>query len=144
MISPKEIMKFVHSNELGGKNNPISNENDLLKAIQNKKNCCMYTKGTFLLPQCILSELEFRNIELFGENYLTFSKQLEKEILEGNTKNDMIPAGMLKVIVKDVKPTSGFQVNKNNNFKKYDFTFDELYKNIKFEIRERYIIERKK
>lgn len=109
MISPEEIMHFVDPNELGGKNNPISNERDLLKAIENKRNCCMYTKGTLLLHQCILNELETRNIELFGENYLNFTKQLEKEILEGNaTSNDMIPTGMLKDIVKDIKPTLSF------------------------------------
>lgn len=145
MISPVEIMHFVDPNELGGKNNPISNEQELLKGIENKRNCCMYTKGTLLLPQCIFNELETKNIELFGEDALKFAKAMETSVLEGNIDFDVVPEEMLKDIVKDIKPILKFQVNnKNNNLKKCDIMFDELYKNNLFELHKGYITERRK
>ena len=40
-------MTYVNDNSLGGKLKPIHNNIELTKAMKSRRNCCLYTVGTF-------------------------------------------------------------------------------------------------
>ncbi len=63
---------------LGGELNPVSNNRELRQAITGRKNCNIYTKGTFPVTKENLYELEIRNIKLVGLSFARFSKEQEK------------------------------------------------------------------
>lgn len=59
-------MNCVDDNSLGGQLNPVHNNFELKKAMFNRKNCVIYTVGTFKIEEQNLYELEIRNIKLVG------------------------------------------------------------------------------
>lgn len=63
---------------LGGKLNLVSNNRELRQAVIGRRNCNIYTKGTFQISKENLFELEIRNIKLVGLSFARFSKEQEK------------------------------------------------------------------
>lgn len=55
---------------LGSQLNPCKSIKELLQAMTGRKNCTIYTMGTFYLETDILKELELRNITLYAVGYL--------------------------------------------------------------------------
>lgn len=64
-------MKYVDDNVLGGQLRPIHNNIELTMAMQRRKNCHLYTVGTFQVNNQNYIELKERNIKLVG---LTFAQ----------------------------------------------------------------------
>lgn len=82
-----------HDNILGGELTPVSNNSELRTAILGRKNCYIYTKGTFQVTEENLYELKIRNIKLVGIAFAYLSKELEKVILNGTS--DLTPKGLM-------------------------------------------------
>ena len=80
-----ETITIVKDRDLGGQLNPVSNNQELLIAMAGRRNCCIYTKGTFQVTKVNLYELKIRNIKLIGLAFTSFSKKLEKAVLNGTS-----------------------------------------------------------
>lgn len=59
-------MNYVNDNSLGSQLKPVRNNRELEKAIFGRKNCVIYTVGTFEIEKSNLMALEFKNIKLIG------------------------------------------------------------------------------
>lgn len=59
-------MKYVDNNVLGSLSRPIHNNIELTMAMQGRKNCRLYTVGTFQVNNQNYIELKERNIKLVG------------------------------------------------------------------------------
>ncbi len=59
-------MTYVNDNSLGGKLKPIHNNIELTKAMKSRRNCCLYTVGTFPINEENLYTLKISNIKLIG------------------------------------------------------------------------------
>lgn len=68
----------VLDKSLGSELNPVSNNKELKQAIMGRKDCYIYTKGTFQITKENLYELKIRNIKLVGLAFARFSKEQEK------------------------------------------------------------------
>ena len=58
------------NNYLGSKNNPCQDDKEILAAIMGRRDCTIYTRGTFKINELVQSELKLRNIKLCGIGYL--------------------------------------------------------------------------
>lgn len=72
-------MKYVDDNVLGGQLRPIHNNIELSMAMQRRKNCHLYTVGTFQVNNQNYIELKERNIKLVG---LAFAQLKYKPLKE--------------------------------------------------------------
>lgn len=101
MVDSIEEITIVKDNDLGGQLNPVSNNQELLKAILGRKNCYIYTKGTFQLTEQNLYELKVRNIKLVGISFAYFLKEKEKVVLSGTS--DISPKALMEELSKAEK-----------------------------------------
>lgn len=62
---------------LGSELNPVSNNRELRLAVTGRKNCYIYTKGTFSLTRENLQELKIRNIKLVGIAFAHYKRRKE-------------------------------------------------------------------
>lgn len=93
MTTNIEEITIVKDRDLGGQLNPVSNNRELLKALTGRKNCYIYTKGTFQVTEENLYELKIRNIKLVGLAFAYLTKELEKVVLKGTS--DLTPKGLM-------------------------------------------------
>jgi hypothetical protein len=98
MVTNIEEVTIVKDNDLGGQLNPVSNNKELLKAILGRKNCYIYTKGTFQVTEQNLYELKVRNIKLVGLSFAYLSKEIEKVVLSGTS--DISLKGLMSELSK--------------------------------------------
>lgn len=70
---------------LGSELNPVSNNRELKQAIMGRKDCYIYTKGTFQITKENLYELKIRNIKLVGLAFASFSTKIEKVDLKSTS-----------------------------------------------------------
>ena len=92
---------IIKDTYLGGQLNPVSNNNELRKAIEDCYNTYIYTKGTFNVDADILEELKKRNITLVGLAFAYFVNNLEKTLLEGTS--DITPKNLVSELNKAEK-----------------------------------------
>lgn len=59
-------MNCVSDNNLGSQLKPIHNNLELTKAMKGRRNCCLYTVGTFQVNEENLYTLKISNIKLVG------------------------------------------------------------------------------
>ena len=59
-------MNYIDNNNLGSQLKPVRNNRELEKAIFGRKNCVIYTIGTFEIEKSNLMVLESKNIKLIG------------------------------------------------------------------------------
>lgn len=59
-------MDYISENNLGGELNPIHNNIELTKAMIGRRNCYLYTVGTFEVNKENLHTLSISNIKLIG------------------------------------------------------------------------------
>lgn len=59
-------MNYVSDNSLGGQLKPIHNNIELTKAMKGRRNCYLYTVGTFPINEENLYTLKTSNIKLVG------------------------------------------------------------------------------
>ena len=59
------------NNYLGSQNNPCRDNKEILTAITGRRNCIIYTRGTFEIKPDIIQQLNLRNIKLCGIGYLS-------------------------------------------------------------------------
>lgn len=59
-------MNTIDDNKIGGQLHPIKDNKELSCAIIGRKNCILYTAGTFQISDRNLFELKLRNIKLVG------------------------------------------------------------------------------
>lgn len=78
---------------LGSELNPVSNNRELKQAIMGRKDCYIYTKGTFQITKENLYELKIRNIKLVGLAFSSFSPKIEKVDLK--VVGNIIPKGLV-------------------------------------------------
>lgn len=72
-------MKYIDDDVLGGQSRPIHNNFELTNAMQGRKNCFLYTVGTFQVNNQNYIELKERNIKLVG---LAFAQLKYKPLKE--------------------------------------------------------------
>ena len=72
-------MGNINDNELGGQLRPVHNNIELKTAIIGRRNCCIYTVGTFQINEQNYYELKSRNIKLVG---LAFAQLKYKPLTE--------------------------------------------------------------
>lgn len=59
-------MNYVSDNSLGGQLKPVHNNIELTKAMKGRRNCYLYTVGTFPINEENLYTLKISNIKLVG------------------------------------------------------------------------------
>ncbi len=59
-------MNYLSDNSLGGQLKPIHNNIELTKAMKGRRNCYLYTVGTFQVNKENLDTLKINNIKLVG------------------------------------------------------------------------------
>lgn len=94
-------MTILADSSLGGELNPVSNNNDLRKAITGRSNCYIYTKGTFTIDRDILQDLKIKNIKLIGMAFAYFTKEIKKVVVNGIS--DITPKGIMSELSKAEK-----------------------------------------
>lgn len=72
-------MKYIDDDVLGGQSRPIHNNFELTNVMQGRKNCFLYTVGTFQVNNQNYIELKERNIKLVG---LAFAQLKYKPLKE--------------------------------------------------------------
>lgn len=59
-------MSYIDDNSLGGQLKPVHDNHELHKAMLGRKDCVIYTVGTFKVNEENLFELKSKNIKLIG------------------------------------------------------------------------------
>lgn len=101
MATSIEKISILKDTDLGGQLNPISNNDQLRKAILGRRNCKLYTKGTFKLTEDIVNDLRIRNIKLIGLAFACLPKKIETEILNDISK--MSPKKIIEEVEKNIQ-----------------------------------------
>lgn len=83
-------MCYVSENSLGGELKPIHNNYELSKAIIGRKNCHLYTVGTFTISEKNLYELKIRNIKLVGLLFAQLKYKSKKKKQEQKSNINII------------------------------------------------------
>lgn len=90
-------MSCVNDNDLGGQLRPIHNNSELTSAMQGRKNCCLYTIGTFQVNNKNYIELKARNIKLIGLAFAQLKYKPLKEKYQGRKKVNIIIDELSKI-----------------------------------------------
>lgn len=77
-------MNYVDDNSLGGQLKPIHNNCELSKAVLGRKNCYLYTVGTFKVNEQNLYDLKIRNIKLVGLAFAQLKYKPKKKQKKSN------------------------------------------------------------
>lgn len=72
-------MNTIDDNKIGGQLHPIKDNKELSCAICGRKNCVLYTIGTFQISDRNLFELKLRNIKLVGLAFAYIKKDVKKK-----------------------------------------------------------------
>lgn len=83
-------MNYIDDNNLGGQLRPIHNNIELASAIQGRRNCCLYTVGTFQVNRQNYYELKSRNIKLVGLAFAQLKYKPLKEKQQGRKPVNII------------------------------------------------------
>lgn len=77
-------MNYIKENDLGGQLKPIHSNYELSKAVLGRKNCYLYTVGTFKVNEQNLYELKTRNIKLIGLAFAQLKYKPKKKPKKAN------------------------------------------------------------
>lgn len=91
-------MEIINERQLGGSLNPVTNNYELRQAITGRRNCIIFTKGTFKIESDNLEGIRSRNIQLKGLAFAYFLKEVEKAVLNGTS--NITPKGLLSELNK--------------------------------------------
>lgn len=83
-------MNYLSDNSLGSQLNPIHNNIELTKAMKGRRNCYLYTIGTFQVNEDNLNTLKIRNIKLVGLAFAKLKYKSNKEKLLGKTPINIV------------------------------------------------------
>lgn len=100
-------MKYVDNDVLGSQFRPIHNNIELTTAMQNRKNCHLYTVGTFQVNNQNYIELKERNIKLIGLAFAQLNPSANKQ--QGKKTVNIIISELSKITLN---------INVDTNIKK--------------------------
>lgn len=83
-------MKYVNDDELGSQLRPVHNNSELTNAIQGRRNCYLYTVGTFQVNEQNYYDLKLRNIKLVGLAFAQLKYKPSKEKQQGRKPVNII------------------------------------------------------
>lgn len=72
-------MEYIDDNILGGKLRPVRNNHELTKAMYGRKNCIIYTVGTFKIREENILLLELKNITLVALAFAQLKHKKKKK-----------------------------------------------------------------
>lgn len=101
-------MKYVNDNELVSQLRPVHNNSELTNAIQGKRNCYLYTVGTFQVNEQNYYELKLRNIKLVGLAFAQLKYKPSKEKQQGRK--------LVNIIIDELSKIP-LNINVNTNIK---------------------------
>lgn len=90
-------MKYDNRDVLGSQLKPIHDNIELKQAMQGRKNCCLYTVGTFKINEQNYYELKLRNIKLVGLAFAQLKYKPLKEKQQGRKKVNIIIDELSKI-----------------------------------------------
>lgn len=90
-------MKYVNDDELGSQLRPVHNNSELTNAIQGRKNCYLYTVGTFQVNEQNYCELKLRNIKLIGLAFAQLKYKPSKQNQQGRKAVNIIIDELSKI-----------------------------------------------
>lgn len=90
-------MKYVNDNDLGGKLRPIHNNVELASAIRGRRNCYLYTVGTFQVNEQNYYELKLKSIKLIGLAFAQLKYKPSKEKQQGRKPVNIIIDELSKI-----------------------------------------------
>jgi hypothetical protein len=93
-------MNYVDDYSLGGQLNPIHNNMELTKAMKDRRNCYLYTFGTFEVNEVNLFLLRTNNIKLVGVLVAIAKNKAKEEVIVGTEKKKIIMFDELSFDVK--------------------------------------------
>lgn len=83
-------MNYVSDNILGGQLKPVHNNIELTKAMKGRRNCYLYTVGTFQVNEQNYYDLKLRNIKLVGLAFAQLKYKPSKEKQQGRKPVNII------------------------------------------------------
>jgi len=108
-------MKYVNDNDLGGQLRPVHNNSELASAIQGRRNCCLYTVGTFQVNEQNYYELKSRNIKLVGLAFAQLKYKPSKEKQQGRNPVNIIIDELSKIPL-NVKVNTNIKIEQKTKY----------------------------
>jgi hypothetical protein len=93
-------MNYIDDYSLGGQLNPINNNIELTKAMKGRRNCYLYTFGTFEVNEVNLFLLKTNNIKLVGGLVARAKNKAKEEAIVGTENKKIIIFDELSFDVK--------------------------------------------
>lgn len=93
-------MNYLSDNSLGGQLKPVHNNIELTKAMKGRRNCCLYTVGTFQVNDENLHILKISNIKLVGLAFAKLKYKPKKEKLLGKTTTNIVVDELISLDIK--------------------------------------------
>lgn len=106
-------MNYLNDYSLGGQLKPIHNNTELTKAMKGRRNCYLYTVGTFQVNKENLYTLKISNIKLVGLAFAKLKYKSKKEKLSGKTTTNIVVDELVSI---DIKVSNDINVERTKRY----------------------------